>query len=501
MEMGHRLLMLTTNETIVKTPFGALRGAENEGVRAFRRVPYAVPATGERRFRLPGEPLHWDGIRDATKPGPVPPQLPSRLDAVMGVYPMVLDEDCLHLDIWSPVASDAAAPVLVFIHGGAFMTGGGSLACYDGELLARNTGCVVVNVTYRLGPLGFLSQPGFAPANLGIHDQIAALRWIGQAIDAFGGDPKEITVCGQSAGGFSIAVLLANPTCKGLFKRAILMSAPLGLKLRKAEEAPPVARGILNVLGYDPADLEPLRTIAPERFLDAMRLLQKRPIASPVPGDVTPPFMPVIDGDLITRDPIEAIREGASAWCETIVGLTREEFGAFKLGNPAFAGFTMDQLRAEFCRIFGDDAKKALARAMNRRAPAHPGEILADLRSDEAFTVQSAEFAAAQFRHGGVSYMYQFDWQSLQPGLGACHCIDLPFLFGNVETWREAGSASVAGADLSELQHLSRIFQNTLTAFARTGSPESEDLPRWPHYGENGTRLHFDRRVQAYASI
>lgn len=493
--------MLMTNEIILETPFGALKGVKRDGVAAFHRVPYARPISGERRYQLPGEPLHWSGLLEASQTGIVAPQLPSRLDAVMGVYPMTLDEDCLHLEIWSPVAPDASVPVLVFVHGGAFMTGGGSLPCYDGALLAKNSGCVVVNINYRLGPLGFLSQSGFAPTNLGIHDQIAALKWIGQAIGAFGGNPDEITISGQSAGGFSIAVMLANPACKGLFKRAILMSAPLGLRLRKAEDAPPVARGMLEVLGYDPANLEPMRTIAADRFMEALRLLQQKPQASPVPGDVAPPFMPVIDGDLIKRDPIDAIIDGEGSWCDTIIGITREEYGSFALGNPLFANFTDEQLKAEFVRVFGDGAEHALAVAKSRRAPAHPGAILADLRGDEAFNHLSAEFAAAQGRHGAKSYMYQFDWQSLRPGLGACHCLDLPFLFGNVETWIGAGAASIAGADLAELQDLSRTFQTALMTFVHAGSPEGEGLPAWPQYGENGTRLHFDRRVQAYASI
>ncbi|SIQ41412.1 para-nitrobenzyl esterase [Rhizobium sp. RU35A] len=493
--------MLTTNHITLETPFGSLRGIRQNDIASFHRVPYASPATGERRYALPGEPMRWEGVRDAFDIGHVAPQLPSRLDAVMGVYPMQMDEDCLHLDIWSPVAPGASAPVLVFLHGGAFMTGGGSLPCYDGALLAKNSGCVVVTVTYRLGPLGFLSQPGFAPTNLGIRDQIAALRWVRQAIASFGGDPQAVTVAGQSAGAYSIAAMLANPVCKGLFQRAILMSAPLGLKLRRAQEAPPVARAMLQALGLDPTDLEQLRTLPAERFLEALRLLQQNLPASPVPGDVAPPFMPVIDGDVIARDPIDAILDGEGAWCDTIIGITREEYGSFALGNPLFAGFTEENLQAEFVRVFGEGAGQALAAARARRAPSRPGAILADLRADESFSAPSAAFADAQARHGARSYMYQFDWQAPLADLGACHCLDLPFLFGNVETWTGAQAASVIGADPAELEDLSRIFQGALMRFVRTGSPEAEDHPAWPPYGANGTRLHFDRRVQAYASI
>ncbi|MDO1584836.1 carboxylesterase/lipase family protein [Rhizobium oryzicola] len=491
--------MPQTHDITLNTLFGTLRGLRRDGIAFFHRVPFAEPPVGNRRYALPSEPLRWDGVRDALETGHVAPQLPSRLDAVMGTYPMHLDEDCLHLDIWSPVTTGAPAPVLVFLHGGAFMTGGGSLACYDGFLLAKNSGCVIVNVTYRLGPLGFLSQPDFAPTNLGIHDQIAALRWVGKTIAAFGGDPKAITVAGQSAGAFSIAAMLANPVCKDLFQRAILMSAPLGLKLRKAEQAPLVARAMLQALGLDPNDLQALRTLPPEAFLDALRKLQQALPPSTVPGDVAPPFMPVIDGDLIKRDPIEAILEGEGAWCDTIIGITREEYGSFSLGNPLFANFTDVQLEAEFARVFGEEAEERLARARARRVPGNPGAILADLRADEAFVEPSAAFAAAQARNGARSYMYQFDWQAPMVGLGACHCIDLPFLFGNIDTWHSA--VSVAGADAQETYDLSHIFQSALTSFVRTGSPEGEGLPAWPSYGENGVRLHVDRRVQAYASI
>jgi len=484
-------------EIMVDTPFGGLRGLTEGGVSCFRQVPYAEQPIGSRRFAMPGEPMHWAGLRDAMQPGAVPPQLPSRLDSVMGSYAAIQNEACLHLDIWSPVSPDASVPVLVFIHGGAFMTGGGSLPCYEGAMLARNTGLVVVTITYRLGAFGFMPMPGIAPDNLGLHDQIAALRWIGQAIHAFGGDPTAITVIGQSAGAFSIAAMLASPSCKGLFRRAVLMSAPLGLKLRHTHEAPPVGRAILAATGRDPGTLEALRMLPVEDVLQGLRQLQRSPPPADVPGDVTPPFMPVIDGTLLPGDPMEAIRAGTGGWCDTIIGVTREEYGAFALGNPVFRDLTDAALEREFTRIFGDRAPAALAKARARRAPASPGALLADLRADESFVEASVEFARLQGEFGANSYMYQFDWQSPRAEIGACHCIDLPFLMGNLETWGAA--PMIQGARDREVQDLSGQMQGAMAAFARSGDPNGSDLPIWPPFGTRSVQLHFDRQSRSYA--
>ncbi|WP_316208029.1 carboxylesterase family protein, partial [Bradyrhizobium sp. SZCCHNR3008] len=186
--------MTAVEHVELETPFGRLRGARSEGVTAFRRVPYAEAPVGPLRFEMPSVPPRWGGVRDAVAAGPIPPQNPSRLDVVMGTYDVEQSEDCLHLDVWTGHAAGDRAPVLVFIHGGAFMTGGGSLPCYDGGILAKDNGLVVVNVSYRLGILGFFPHPGLGGLNLGLHDQVAALRWIAQAISVFGGDPQRITV-------------------------------------------------------------------------------------------------------------------------------------------------------------------------------------------------------------------------------------------------------------------------------------------------------------------
>lgn len=484
----------------VNTPFGALRGVKIDGVSCFRGIPYSSPRIGTDRFAKPTAPPVWEGVRDATAPATVPPQLPSRLDAVMGAYPMLLDEDCLHLDIWTPQEFDASAPVLVFIHGGAFMTGGGSLDCYDGHELAKKTGLVVVTITYRLGVLGFMPIPELDAVNLGHHDQVAALKWVQQAIHAFGGDPDRVTVAGQSAGAYSIAVMLGTEVGKGLFHQAILMSAPLGLQLKKAQDATGFRSALLRELGYAPDSLDKLRDTPIADIMEALVRMRNLPNPGAAVGDVTPPFMPVIDGDLIPQDPILSIQQGSGAWCKTIIGIAREEHASFSVGPSPLNDLTEEGLLAIFQSKYGEEGANKLAEARARRVPPTPRPIICDAFSDIDFVVPSFAFAQSQSNHGQTaSYVYQFDWQSPLPGLGAGHCLDLPFLFGNPKVWSAA--PMVAGADPAEVGALTAKFQSSLAAFALTGSPNGEDLAQWPPYGNTRAVMHFDKRIAAYGHL
>jgi para-nitrobenzyl esterase len=477
----------------LETPFGRLRGSRSEGVAAFRRVPYAEAPVGRLRFEMPSAAPRWGGVRDAIAVGPVPPQNPSRLDAVMGTYDTEQSEDCLHLDIWTSHAKGDRAPVLVFIHGGAFMTGGGSLPSYDGGILAKENGLVVVNITYRLGILGFFPHPGLGGLNLGLHDQVAALRWIAQAICAFGGDPQRITIIGQSAGAFSIAAFAGIEDGSRLFNRAIMMSAPVGIRLRTVEQSRPIADAVLDALGVGSNDVDELRTMSVDRIFEGLRILQTRPPANP--GEITPPFMPVLDDALVQRDPSESIQMGKARWCDMMIGVTREEYAAFSISNPSLDELSEDALEDLF-RSQGDvDASATVSRLRSARAPATPRMILGDFYSDRIFTKQSLEIAATQSRLGRKAFTYLFDWQSPIPELGACHCIDLPFLFGNFDVWQAA--PMVRGAERREVQDLSRLFRSSIAAFAEAGDPNGSGLPKWPAFTADQTVLHFDRHIAA----
>lgn len=478
---------------VVDTPFGPLTGVRENGVLRLSRVPYAAPPIKGRRFRLP-EPLPaWSTPRDCTGEGAVPPQLPSRLAKVMGDYPMRQEEDCLHLDMWVPLERTGNLPVFVFLHGGAFMTGGGSMPCYDGAALAADSGMIVINVSYRLGALGFLPIKGIAPANLGLHDQIAALRWIRTAASSLGGDAANITVAGQSAGAYSIALMMAMPGWPELFDRAVVMSAPLGLVLPTVEAQQAIAQDYLAALGASTSDLQ---EIPARRLLEAQLTLLQRSAATP--GDVTPLFVPAVDGDLIPSDPRKAFAEGSAADCELMIGTTREEMAAFHHGDDRLAAVAEDVMTGAFRRVFGDGADEAIQQARGRRVPGTPLALLGDLMTDLVFARPSLGFASARSDRERSTFVYRFDWQSPAPGVQACHCLELPFLFGNLDQW--AGAPMLHGADRNEVEDLSRIFQGAIASFAHRGTPNRMGLPVWPHHGSNRALLHFDKSIAASAA-
>ncbi|RZS81622.1 carboxylesterase/lipase family protein [Pigmentiphaga kullae] len=485
--------MNPNDPSVVDTPYGRLLGAREGKVVRFLGVPYALPPTGSRRFAPPRPLAEGDGRFDATAPAAIPPQLPSRLAKVMGDYPARQDEDCLHLDIWVPVDRPSRAPVFVFLHGGAFMTGGGSLPCYDGAVLAERTGMIVVNVTYRLGALGFLPIPGVAPANLGLRDQMAALSWIRRAIGAFGGDPANVTVAGQSAGAYSIAALQTRADGPELFDRAIMMSTPLGVALQTPAEKREVADMFTRAAGIDTAAPDTLSRLPVDAILKAqLQVLRQTVPASP--GEVTPPFMPTVDGEVIAAPPLAAA--GAGAWCDTIIGYTREENAAFYVDDAAMRDLPADTVREVYRALHGQAGAERYEQACASRTPGTPIAALMDLRSDLDFIEPTLAYARALAAKGRSPFVYQFDWQSPTPGIGACHCIDLPFLFGNLAVWRDA--PMVAGADAAELAGLSRSFQDICAAFAHTGDPNRTTLPPWPGHAQDGAVLHIDRRIQAW---
>jgi para-nitrobenzyl esterase len=268
---------------LVHAPAGALRGVATGAVTAFLGIPYG----SAERFAAPRPAPAWEGVRDAVRPGPAAPQPPSRLERVMGPgSDLVQDEDCLSLNVWTP--GGTGLPVLVWLHGGAFSSGSGAEAWYDGALLAERGRMVVVTVNYRLGALGYLYlSPEFAPANLGLLDQIAALGWVRENIAAFGGDPDRVTLAGQSAGALSTLALLGDPAGRGLFQQVILQSAPTGVQPYGPREAARIGRRLLDILGLHPDEADQLRAVPVPRLLAAQGELARRMAA---PLMMTPPF-------------------------------------------------------------------------------------------------------------------------------------------------------------------------------------------------------------------
>jgi para-nitrobenzyl esterase len=426
-------------DATVRVEQGLLRGRGDGTVVAWRGVPYAAAPTGARRFLPPAAAESWTGTRDAVADGPVPPQNRSRLAHVMGDVDPPQGEDCLTLTVHAPAGAGTRRPVVVWLHGGAWLSGAGSLAWYGGRSFAAN-GVVAVGVNYRLGALGFLRLPGVSDGNLGLLDQVAALAWVRDNIGAFGGDPGNVTVMGQSAGGHSIAVLMTMPAARGLFRRAIIQSAPMGL---------------------------------PARF-----------------ADVTPPFLPVADGSNIPGGVMEALAAGAAAGIDIIIGTTREEMAAFYAIDKAVQDADEDAVARQFASVLGaaGPAHRRAYEAM--RASRKPVDLIGDLMTDLRFRVHSLGFAERQAALGRPAYVYQFDWQS--PQFASCHCLEIPFMFDNLADW--PGSPMLAGADAGEMAALAKAMHGAWVAFARSGDPNHAGLPPWrPYEPTRRTTMRFDR--------
>src|SRR5499427_10768326 len=310
------MAMTAIDELVVRTKAGDLRGARENGVAVFRGVPYAAPPVGDLRFAPPRPGQPWQGVRDARQDGPIAPQGRSRLAHVMGDFERPQSEDCLTLTIWTPAPDAAKRPVLVWLHGGAFSSGAGSLPWYSGERFAANGDMVVVSINYRLGALGFLYLPGVSDGNLGLLDQVAALRFVRDNIAAFGGDPDNVTVVGQSAGASSIAMLMTMPAARGLFRRAILQSTPFGRMSRKLEDAHRIGGRLLEVLGLKAEEAEKLKSLPFAQLLTAQsevaRLEKKF-------ADALAPFWPVIDGRIYPGEVAPALKGGAGAEIDTMI--------------------------------------------------------------------------------------------------------------------------------------------------------------------------------------
>ena len=481
------MTMTATEDLVARTKAGDLRGALENGITVFRGVPYAAAPVGELRFSPPQPVPPWRGVRDATRDGPIAPQGRSRLAHVMGDFERPQSEDCLTLNIWTPAPDSAKRPVLVWIHGGAFASGSGSLPWYSGERFAANGDVVVVSINYRLGALGFLCLPGVSDGNLGLLDQIAALQFVRDNITGFGGDPDNMTVVGQSAGAASIAILMTMPRTGGLFRRAILQSTPFGRMSRTLEDAHRIGRRLLEVLGLGPEEAGKLKSLPFARFVTAQgevaRLEKKF-------ADALAPFWPVIDGKVFPGDVRPALEAGAGAGIDVMVGTTREEMAAFYCIDQEIANADAATVEGVFAKIFDGNHRPYYDETRQMRATASNAALLGDLMSDAMFRIGSLRFAEWRADQGHPAYVFQFDWQS-PAGFEACHCIEIPFVFNNLSNWTE--TPMLRGARPAELEGLAQAMHGAWIAFMRTGKPDHPRLPAWPPYRrEDRMTMRFD---------
>ncbi|MEU9303796.1 carboxylesterase family protein [Streptomyces sp. NPDC048269] len=406
-----------------RTAYGVVEGRTGTGGTAvFRGIPYAAPPVGALRFAAPAPPEAWDGVRDAGAFGPTAPKVPypQRFAALLP-DPEIAGDDCLNVNVWTPDPSPGARlPVMVWIHGGALTRGSSAVPVYDGSAFARD-GVVLVSFNYRLGVLGYGLFPD-APANRGLLDQIAALEWVRDNVGAFGGDPARVTVFGESAGAISIGSLLAAPGAAGLFARAILQSGAPETLPRDRVRA--MVRRMASLLKTD-ATAEAFAATGLPTLLAAQAAVLRR--SSPLAGG--PAFGLVTDPETVPGDPLDA---ASRSGVPLLLGWTTEEYRLWLA--PTGAMRLLDRLgplAVELAR-FRSGKDRAAVRALRAALPgAGPADLAGQLLTDRLLRDPLRRLAGA--RRAAPSFLYEFAWSSGVPGLGACHALELGFVFDTLD--------------------------------------------------------------------
>ena len=477
----------------VRTDSGAVGGEAREGILVFRGIPYAAAPVGDLRWRPPQPRTPWSGVRDCTAFGASCPQ-PARPDQPW-LRDLRTDEDCLCLNIWTAGLAPASRPVMVWIHGGGMTVGSGSVPHYDGSALARR-GVVVVTVNYRLGVLGFLAHPGLSaesPAgvsgNYGLLDQIASLQWVRRNIGAFGGDPENVTVFGESAGAVSVGCLLVAPAARGLFHRAILQSgtptSALG-DLRAGE-----AQGLRVAGRQGAASVADLRRI-PAAKLVASCPAEIGPLAKR--GKDSEKYGPRIDGAVLPGAPLALVARGAFHRVPILLGTNRDEMTLFLGGGDRGKPDRKVGLRLLARGVYKDRAEEVLD-AFPCLRDEDAFATFRELTTVACFTSPCRLLARLASEQGVPVHLYHFSRvppSAARTRLGATHGIEIPYVFGTMRN----------GFGDETDRHLSDAMGRYWTAFAATGDPQPEGLPAWPRHDAEGDRhLEFGDSVQAGAGL
>ena len=456
----------------VRTSSGGVRGSIENGVAVFRGIPFAKPPIGALRFRAPEPPQSWEGVRDAVAFGPPAPQA-----AFPGAPPIpperIASGEWLSVNVWTPDPGAAGLPVMVWIHGGAYLFGSSADPCSDGGRFA-NAGAVLVSCNYRLGVEGFAQIPG-TPANRGLLDLVAALRWVAENIAAFGGDPANVTVFGESAGAGVISALLAVDSARGLFRRAIAQSVPG--TFFTPDLAADITAAIAATAGV-PATFEAFASTEPMRLVEASMSVTGRMRQFPRWGAVRltdTPFSPVVDGEVLPRAPWRALLSGAARDVELLTGHNRDEYRLFIAASGRLGKISDD----EAATVLDNFAPAPDGPAGYRKSypEADSGRLFELVFSDWLFRMPSLHLAQAHAASGGRTFLYELVAEAPAGGgvFGACHVLDVPLVFG---IWGQGIGAVLTGdqppADFAAVGDLMR---SEWLRFAACGEPG------WPVYG------------------
>ncbi len=487
----------TEEELIVKTKYGKLKGNLINQVGIFKGVPYAGNSDGKNRFLSPRPLKKWKGIYEATGWGPKSYQLPMNLppEALKQMKldegrANEMDENCQSINIWAPsVKTGKKLPVMFWCHGGGFTAGSGSGSVFDGYNMAVNGNVVVVNVTHRLGPLGFLylghiDKKYEASANVGMLDIVAALEWVKDNIAEFGGDPDNVTIFGQSGGGGKVATLMAMPSAKGLFHKAIMQSGAF-LKGLTKEEAISTTNALFDNLGIERGDIDALLKADPMALVEKSQSVLNT--EDPSKG-LTFNFAPVVDNVSLTRNPFEPDAAETCVDIPLIIGTNKDEFAVPLTDGDAI----IENIRAQH----GSDTDPLLA-AYLKDYPDYPlVDVYSIYSADLMMRMNSIKIAERKYQQKAPVYMYLFNYGILQEGNSipkSGHSMEISFVFNNPE------SPIVPGVPVSDdTIALAGIMSRAWTSFAHTGNPNHKELPNWEKYDlDNRATMIFDTECKA----
>jgi para-nitrobenzyl esterase len=493
-------------ESIADTIYGKVSGTlSHDGVRTFKGIPYGADTSGANRFMPPRKPKPWSGVRDATRWGPRSPQM-SGSGGEIGLFFYFgaddigpITEDCLVLNVWSMGARDGRKrPVVVRIHGGGFSSASGNYPMYRGHNMAREGDIVYVSLNHRLACAGFLDLSSIADeryarsGNAGMLDLVAALEWIRDNVENFGGDPGNVTLMGESGGGLKISTLLGMPSAKGLFHRAIIESGP-GLSVRTREQAAELTERFLHRLGLDKSKYAELTEVPLARLLEVQALTASNrfyPHDAPIPSTLAGSYGPVLDGEVIPKNMFDPVATPLSSEVPTMIGYNKNEGTFFMFQDPQLFGLDDAGVATRVKSIAPKDPERVLKVYKAKYPDLSPTKLLVQISTDAVMGARSVVLAErkAALRRAPV-YMYRFDWQSpaFNGNLGATHGLEIPFFTDNVDVMPVMTHGLPAAAVLA------KKVSSACIAFARTGTPSMAGVPLWSPYSEqNRATMLFD---------
>lgn len=489
----------SANSAVAVTETGKVRGYIRNGVFTYKGIPYGANTAGSNRFMPPQKPKPWTDVRNCLVYGPICPQRPNNgwLQEEYGfLYQWIdgfQDEDCLRLNVWTPALTDGKKrAVLCWIHGGGFFSGSSQEhPSYDGENLASLGDVVVVSINHRLNAFGFLDLSDYAQeysssANVGMLDIVAALQWIQDNIANFGGDKDNVTIFGQSGGGSKVTTLMAMPSAKGLFHKAISQSNSI-VQVSTHAYASSITRALLQELGLAPGEIAQLHKIKPARLAEAISITEIK-MGSSVPKDVgRAGLQPVVDGEILPNHPFDPVAPALSADIPFMVGTTRNEASP-SIDNAKMEFLDEISLLRKLTTRFGESKAQALLRAFRKAHPNDkPVELLSYVSAQNPTAFLQATRKAAQKR--APVYLYMFSWhtKALDGRPRSFHCSEIPFVFNNTDRCENYTGAT------AEARALGRKMAMAWINFAKYGNPNHQGLPVWPRFSaENGAMMEFN---------